>query len=372
MRRIFKNVKKLTKKMPPKVLSTVTIVAILILFLPPIFKSNAGNLTTMQDRLNRLKVSQTSGITHTIVFTTATNTTGGANSNQVIIAFPDADDGLWCRTAGSLTVTVTGLPDSATALPGTLTATCAQGSGSGSAASNRDRIRIIDVNNLAAGTKYGVILSENTAVLGTPSDTSTQIVSFYTRSDETDSIASPVDSGSIYIDLIAEDQVSVTATVDPSLVFSINTNTVNLGTLTSSSTGTGTTVISTLTTNAASGLVLSYNGATLTSGSNTITAMSSATTSSPGSEQFGINLKDNSSPDVGAEPTCGTGSISIASGYDTANTFKFTPSTTTEIVTATGPVSCSSITISYIANIAPVTEAGSYSTTITFVATGKF
>jgi len=126
----------------------------------------------------------------------------------------------------------------------------------------------------------------------------------------------------------------------------------------------------TVATNAASGMVVTYSGTTLTSGANTITAMSTATASSVGTEQFGINAVANTTPAVGAACS-GTPTIATAAtGYAVADNFKFVSGET--IVSSAGTINSTTCTISYITNITAPTAAGSYTTTLTYVATATF
>lgn len=93
------------------------------------------------------------------------------------------------------------------------------------------------------------------------------------------------DTGTASIDIIADDSVSLSATVESAISFAIDDTTIGFGTLDSTAarwaTGdaTGTSSLPgdtsgahqmTLSTNAASGYSITYNGATLTSGANTI------------------------------------------------------------------------------------------------------
>jgi hypothetical protein len=64
-------------------------------------------------------------------------------------------------------------------------------------------------------------------------------------------------------------------------------------------------------TNADFGYSITYTGATLTSGSNTVTAMSSATTSIRGTRQFGLNLTLNDGSAYSNAPNV-TGSANVA------------------------------------------------------------
>lgn len=186
------------------------------------------------------------------------------------------------------------------------------------------------------------------------------------------------DTGTLAVDIITDDQVTVSATVDPTISFSISDNTIGFGSLSSSAarfatgdtngSGTDSAAAHTLAvgTNASSGYVLSYNGATLTSGANTIN-VASITNDADGtqdSEQFGVGYSTN-------------GSSTIATGYDHNSTavnrdWAFVAGTTTTVVSRTSPTSTETISAFYLANISSSTESGSYSTTITYVATGTF
>jgi len=183
--------------------------------------------------------------------------------------------------------------------------------------------------------------------------------------DSNDCDATPLSGGTFTVEYLQG--CTRTFTVNPSLTFSISDLTAALGTLSSAAVSKDSTTF-TVATNADSGYVVDVSGNTLTSGSDTIDAMTSAAASSPGTEQFGINLKDNSAPDVGAEPSGGSGAA--ASGYDTANNFKFISGNT--IASCSGASDTTTFTISYIANISAVTEAGDYTTTLTLIATGKY
>jgi hypothetical protein len=189
------------------------------------------------------------------------------------------------------------------------------------------------------------------------------------------------------------DQVSVTALVVPAIAFSLSTNAIDFGTITSgtgrwatasggaAATGTGlssTAHTMTVGTNAAGGYIVSYGGANLTAtGPVCIPATCSATTTitgdndgDPTTAQFAASYSTNGSGD-------------IESGYenDTNPTgghlsdWKWVPtvtSPTNTILTQTAPVASEIISASYLANVAVVTPPGVYTTTITYIATGAY
>lgn len=123
-----------------------------------------------------------------------------------------------------------------------------------------------------------------------------------------------------------------------------------------------------------SGYVVQVVGAAPTYGTHAITALGSPTASNQGTEQFGMNLRDNSTPNVGVEPVQDPDSTfsfgTYASGYDVANSYKYASGDT--IAESTKSSGYTNYTISYIMNISGVTPAGTYTTAQSLVATATF
>lgn len=163
-------------------------------------------------------------------------------------------------------------------------------------------------------------------------------------------------------------QITVTASVDETLTFTLASATVALGTLSSSSTASGTSTM-TASTNATTGYSITVNGTTLTSGVNTIPALATNGSSTTNTPQFGINLVANTTPSVGSAAS-GSGSGAAATNYNTANSFRFVTGET--VASSSVPTNSNSYTTSYIANIDGVQKPGSYSTILTYVATANF
>jgi hypothetical protein len=212
-----------------------------------------------------------------------------------------------------------------------------------------------------------------------PTATNTTFYVRITTYASTDTTGGSTDTGTVAASTAT--QISVSATVDESLTFCTGTSgitssscagatgsSVALGTITTSSTGSGTSQIG-ITTNAGSGYAVTVAGNTLTSGSNTITALASQTASTQGSSQFGINLKANTTPSVGSDPA-GAGTANPTSNYNTANQFRFVSGD--QVASSASADNFRLFTVSYIANVAGNTAAGSYSTTLTYVATATF
>ncbi len=133
-------------------------------------------------------------------------------------------------------------------------------------------------------------------------------------------------------------------------------------------------------TNAGFGYIITVNGTTLTSGSNTITANAAATTSILGTGQFGMNLRANTTPTVGtdvapaANGTNFKGEPAPASGYQTVDQFKFVSGNTVADSAngGAGGTDAQIFTVSYIVNVPGSQPAGLYTTTLTYICTPTF
>ncbi|MBI5357470.1 hypothetical protein HZB74_01335 [Candidatus Saccharibacteria bacterium] len=193
--------------------------------------------------------------------------------------------------------------------------------------------------------------------------------------------ATPVDTGTVAASTAT--QITLSGTMDESLVFCTGTSitgtncgtvsgsSVNFGTFSSTSTSSGTSVMA-ASTNGTSGYSITVNGSTLTcscAGSPTIAALGSQTASSTGTAQFGANLRDNATPNVGADPS-GSGSGTYTANYGTADQYRFV--TGDSVASASGATNANTFTASYIVNVPGSQAAGSYTATMTYIATATF
>lgn len=121
-------------------------------------------------------------------------------------------------------------------------------------------------------------------------------------------------------------------------------------------------------TNDFTGYSATVAGITMTSGNNTIPALGSPTVSKAGVSQFGMNLRANSSPSVGSEPT-GFGTAVIAPDFAQTNQFAFKNAV---VVSSAMTTDFNVFTVSYIVNVAADQHPGVYSTTLTYIATASF
>ena len=97
-------------------------------------------------------------------------------------------------------------------------------------------------------------------------------------------------------------------------------------------------------------------------GGHALTSLSTPTLSSPGTEQFGINLTHNTSPSVGIVPQqIPDTSFSfgqVATNYDQQNEFEFVPNS--EVAYSNSSTGETQYTMSFIENISPYTPGGVY------------
>jgi hypothetical protein len=226
---------------------------------------------------------------------------------------------------------------------------------------------------VAAVTPLSYALSNIT----NPSATNT---TFYTRVSTytgNDGVTGPVDNGAIAVS--TDQQVTLTGVTPEILIFCVGTaiptdcssmtgSTVDFGDFSPQATRSGTSMMQ-ASTNAAGGYNVTINGSTLASGVNTIPALGSPTASVIGGSQFGVNLRANTTPPIGNNPTgAGTGTLNAA--YNTPDQYQFVSGST--VATASAPTNANTFTSSYIVNIGGAQAAGVYTTTMTYICTANF
>jgi hypothetical protein len=252
-------------------------------------------------------------------------------------------------------------------------------------------------------TRTAASISASTAVtyqLLTVTNPTTTNQTFFVRIStfaSTDATGSPIDTGTVAASTAT--QITLSGTMPESLIFctggTVGTNAgiPDCSTATSGAvsfnqlfsptdTATATSQMA-ASTNAGFGYSVTVNGVTLTSGSNTITAMSSATTGVHGVSQFGLNLVANttstSNPAVGANVAPAANGTNYkgqaVSPYDTPDTFKFVTGNIVADSANGGSASGTDaqiFTSSYIVNVPGSQPAGTYTTTLTYICTPTF
>lgn len=123
-------------------------------------------------------------------------------------------------------------------------------------------------------------------------------------------------------------------------------------------------------TNASGGFVITANGAPMSAGTNTIASLGRPTESLQGENQFGINLVANTAPAVGVDPEGEWANAVAADDYGQSDKYMFQSG---DAVAYSPNVSLmKKFTVSYIVNSSPNLKAGVYTTTINFIASGRF
>ncbi len=123
-------------------------------------------------------------------------------------------------------------------------------------------------------------------------------------------------------------------------------------------------------TNASAGFSIIAHGMPMSAGTNTIPTLAFPTLSQVGTSQFGINLVANTMPEVGSDPE-GLWANAVASlDYSQPDHYKFVSGD--EVAYSPNVSLMKKFTVSYIVNASPGLRAGVYTTTVNFIATGRF
>jgi len=122
-------------------------------------------------------------------------------------------------------------------------------------------------------------------------------------------------------------------------------------------------------TNADNGYTVRVQGQTMTSGNNTIPALSNSTPSAPGTSQFGINLRANTNPSGGTDPAGPGGGVATV-GYGQPNLFRYNSG---DVVASSASVEdYRKYTVSYLVNINGSQPAGVYGSSFSYIGLGNF
>lgn len=122
-------------------------------------------------------------------------------------------------------------------------------------------------------------------------------------------------------------------------------------------------------TNAQSGYGITVDGPTMASGTNVINQIGTDDVSRPGTGQFGFNLRANTTPGVGSNPT-GPGSGTPSPAYNQPNLYQF--NTGDLVASSPLPENYREYTSAYLVNVPNTQAPGIYVTTITYIALATF
>ena len=279
-----------------------------------------------------------------------------------------------CTTASGACTTPTGFANSSSTLVSQPT-NLGDASGWSVSTGTPGSLRLSKSGNSAAPTGAQTVVFGNVQNPTTSNQTFYARITTYTGASWTGA----VDTGTVAAS--TANQINLTATVDEALTFCTGTSgitttscagatgsDVSFGTLSASSTQSGLSQIG-VGTNGGSGYAITVNGGTLTSGGNTISALATQTAAIAGTEQFGLNLRDNTTPNVGADPD-GAGTGTPSANYNTVDQYRFV---TGDTVGSKGSADeFRRFQVSYIANIGTATEAGTYTAVMNYIATATF
>lgn len=319
-------------------LINITLVALLLFYFAP--NVQAAALSNLSNTMSREGSAATSN--HTIKFTTPS---GIATGNTVTLTFPSSTFTMPASLTG-VTIADNGSADNAVT-------SASWNAGSG----------ILTITASASST----VLAGRQATIKIPS---TQITN--------PTVATPTtyvitiggtfgDTGKIAVVVVPNDQVSLTANIDPSITLSLSANTTAFNTLSTGSVSTSTPNITlTVGTNAYSGYTISVqdqgNGSAggLFNSAAGHNIVSNTALLVAGTEGYGIQAT--------------SANATIAAPYnvsgDNVGQLQITPQNLASFNSSTS--SNHIITVSHLAAISASSKAGSYSDTITYIATGNF
>jgi hypothetical protein len=212
-----------------------------------------------------------------------------------------------------------------------------------------------------------------------PNDTSQSFSIRLKSLASTDGTGAQIDFGSVKGQVT--DGVEIQTQVPPMLIFCLaqevddnctgtnDTFYTDMGSLNSKSTLTAQSQMA-VGTNATGGFAITVNGTPMSAATNVIDSPAVPVKSTPGKNQFGMNLVENIDPAIGKNPE-GQWANAIASpNYGTPDMYMYVPG---DVVAYSPNVSLmKKFTVSYILNASPSLRAGVYTTTITFIASGRF
>lgn len=245
--------------------------------------------------------------------------------------------------------------------------------------------------SIAAQSTNHIVLSRTPSTIGlgkssytfdniiNPTDTK-EPFSIRLRTHTTNDATGPqVDFGSVRGEVT--DSIEIITQVPPMLVFCVaeevglncetesETNYFDLGALDHRATLTAQSQMA-VGTNASGGFAITANGTPLSAGTNVIDSMEEPAESRTGVNQFGINLVANESPAIGKDPEGPWTNAITSPDYSIPDQYKFVPG---DVVAYSPNVSLiRKFTVSYVINTEENLRPGVYSTTVTYIASGRF
>lgn len=326
----------------------------------PLAMADAGSLTNTYIRLDRMRATQTTSFR--LVFTTSADVATEASINIDFNAAWLAASG---AVAGSLVASsaTCATQTGATALPGTLTAT----------ESTADRVVTVGgVTALGTTTAYCVDITTANAV------TLPSAGEYYVNITTRTGAAATIDTARVAVRIVADDTITVTASVPPTFNFVLDSNaTAFTAELTPGTKRTTTARTVTVNTNAKTGWVAwlrnsdangLYSAATSSNIAPTTPGTAVDVDASPSTEQYVWGV-------TGATQAAGVGTTTVSAAYDAsgANEGSGVDNTFRTIATSNGTSQDAVVTLVSAATISPITPASSdYTDIIQVIGAGNF
>ncbi len=163
-------------------------------------------------------------------------------------------------------------------------------------------------------------------------------------------------------------QFGSNTTAEPLLEVITQAGTTDMGVLDTNVTGTATAYIK-VRNYLSGGYIVQLTGSPPSQGRHALTALSTPSTSHQGAEQFGVNVVDNTSPNIGANPVqvpdSGFSFGTAATDYDTPDLFKYADGDiVAQSLSSSGQTE---YTLSMIINVSAATPGGRYTGTFSAV-----
>ncbi len=329
--------------------------------------SHAAALTVLSDTMSRVKISESanhdikfrtptgmSSGTFTIDFNTAGFSSGSVDYTDIDLQYGSSEAQVNGSCSSSCTqATLAGSAGAgdwgASFSSNTLTFTYP--SSGGTALGGNDYVRVLIGTNAASGDQQ----------MSNPGSSGTKTIT----------ITLPTDSGKLAVAIVADDQFTISATVDPTITLGLSATSTDFGTLSTSVATASPNITLTVNTNATSGYTISLQDA----GDGTANPGLYNTDADYviGSGDYSYNNSVDLSSVAGYGVQCASADATCTAPYNVSGNnvggYELTAQT---FATFDGPASSHSITITSKAKITGATPAGSYNDTATVIATGNF
>jgi hypothetical protein len=327
-------------------------------------RAYAANLTTISDTMSRIKVSEAAN--HTIEFVTPTGV--DASTDTITLTFDDTGDSFDFGSVSEADIDLA--VDDDGGCDGTWTdktVAAAPGAGSWGASVNatNDVITLTapsdaTTGEITAGVCVQIEIGTNAANggAGTNQITNPSVAATYV----VDIAGTFGDSGAYEVDIVSDDQIQITASVDPTLDVVFSSNTCALGVLSSTTIETCSYDI-TVSTNSTNG----YEATIVEDGDlrNAVDSIADAGgTVTAGTEGYGVGTS-KAGQTITQNAACTDGAGGSQSGSSLTGTEQ-------QFASATGPVSSDATTMCHLASVSGATPAGSYSQTATIIVTASY